>query len=112
MSWFKRRKSIKDQLLSLLSIAKLLGLNQRDIDNAAWYIDYQDYELCFDILITQMHEYNIEIGNDVYLLISDIAAKMKLPIEEYSFMQELVRNEHQIPKPVKDELGEIIGSFK
>jgi len=92
IKWFKKKKSLKDQVLSLLSIAKILGLNQRDIDNAAEYIDYREYELCFNILITQMHEYNIEIDNEVYLLISDIAAKMKLPAEEYSFMQELVRD--------------------
>jgi len=106
------RKSLKDQVLSLLSIAKILGLNQRDINKAAEYIAYREYELCFNILITQMHEYNIEIDNDLYLLISDIAAKMKLTVEEYSFMKELVRNEHQIPKAVKDELGKIIKSLK
>lgn len=100
IKWFKKKKSLKDQVLSLLGIAEILGLNQRNLDNAAWYIDYQEYELCFDILITQMHEYNIEIDKDVYSLISDIAEKMKLPVEKYSFMQELVRDNPEKSAPM------------
>jgi ankyrin repeat protein len=94
-NWFKKKKSLKDQVLSLLRIAEILGLNQRNLDNSKEYLEYNEYGLCFDILITQMHEYNIEIDNEVYLLISDIAAKMRLPAEEYSFMQELVRDNPQ-----------------
>ena len=100
ISWFKKRKSIKDQLLYLLKVAELSGLNKVDINNSKEYLQYNEYGVCFDILITQMHEHNIEIDDNVYLLITDTANRMKLPVEEYSFMKELVRSGDQISKPV------------
>jgi hypothetical protein len=95
ISWFKKRKSIKDQLLYLSKVAKIFGLNEVDINSAKEYLQYNEYGVCFDILITQMHEQSIEIDNDIYTVICDVAKRMKIPFEGYSFMKELVRDSPQ-----------------
>jgi hypothetical protein len=112
ISWFKKRRSIKDQLLYLIKVAELFGLNEVDVNNSKEYLQYNEYGVCFDLLIAKIHEHNIEIDDDVYLLISDTANRMKLPVEEYGFMKELVRSGDQIPKPIKDKLTKIIVSLK
>ncbi|SDE74094.1 hypothetical protein SAMN05216464_10914 [Mucilaginibacter pineti] len=105
-------KKLKSRILSLIEIARLLKLNDRDINVSLEYMEYNEQGLAFDQIITQMHEYDIEIGNDVYALIQDIADMMQLPAKDYYFMRELIRSENEIPKPVMDEIGKIIASLK
>ena len=104
-------KTLKETLLKLIEIARILGLNEKDLKNAKDYLEHNEFGLCFDTLITQMYEYDIEIDNNSYELISKIGKKMNLEVDNYSFMKELIRNSNSIPKPVKDELAQIIASL-
>lgn len=104
-------KKLKNALLGLIEIAQILGLNETDLNNAKDYLVYNELWLCFDTIITQMYEYNIEIDNEFYELISEIGKKMNLQCESYFFMKELIRDEDNFPKPVKDELTKIIADF-
>ena len=89
MGWFM--SELKKQLQSLLDAAELSGLSDQDIIIAKEFLEYNEAGLCFDHIITQLYEYDIEINRDTYLLIGDIGSKFKLPIESYSFVKELVK---------------------
>lgn len=105
-------KTLKETLLKLIAAAKILGLNEDDLKNAKDYLIYNEFGLCFDIIITQMYEYDIEIDTNFYELVFKIGERMNLEKESYSFMKELIRDKDSIPKPVKDELAQIIASLK
>lgn len=84
-------KTLNDNLLRLIEIAKFLGLNENDLRHANDFLDHNEFGLCFDTLITQMYEYDLEIDNEIYDLISKIGKSMNLEIGSYSFMKELIR---------------------
>lgn len=98
-------------LLGLIEIARILGLNENDLKNAKDYLAHNEFELCFDTIITQMYEYDIEIDSEFFESISKIGQNMNLEQDNYSFMKELIRDKSNIPKPVKDELAKIIANF-
>ncbi|MFC0182994.1 hypothetical protein SAMN04515674_1303 [Pseudarcicella hirudinis] len=104
-------KTLVNALLRLIEIAKILGLDDRDLENAKEFLMHNEFGLCFDTIITQMYEYDIEIDNDFYESISKIGERMNLKQESYSFMKELIRDESNVPKPVKDELARIIAGL-
>lgn len=82
----------KGQLLAeLIDRAKLLGLGNQDLISAKEYLEYNEYGLCFDLIITQLYEFNIEIDKAFYSIISEIAKELDLSEESYSFMEELIR---------------------
>lgn len=99
-------------LLKLIEIAKTLGLSEFDVNNATEYLINKEYLLSYDTIITQMYEFDLEISNEVYLLISQIGKKMNLADTDYLFMNELIRNDSNIPKPVKEEISKIIETLK
>lgn len=101
-------KTLVNALLGLIEIARILGLDNRDLKYAEDFLNHNEFGLCFDTIVTQMYEYDIEIDNEFYQLISKIGERMNLRQESYSFMKELIRDESNIPKPVKDELMRII----
>lgn len=98
-------------LLHLIDGAKILGLSNSDIQVAKDFLTFNELGLCFDTIITQMYEYDIEITIEYYDLISKVGKSMKIPSEEYSFMQELIRSDSIIPKPIKEGLSVIIDSL-
>ncbi len=104
-------KTLVNVLLRLIEIARILGLDNRDLKNAEDFLMHNEFGLCFDTIITQMYEYDIEIDNELYESISKIGERMNLEQESYSFMKELIRDESSIPKPVKDELARIIAGL-
>ena len=105
-------KTIKNSLFALIEGARILGLGEEDLTNAKEFLENHEFGLCFDTVITQMYEHDIEITNEFYEMISKIANKMNLPSESYSFMRELIRSENSIPKPVKDGLARIISGLE
>lgn len=105
-------KSLKYLLKVLLNCASALGLKDKDVNNARDLLDHEEFELCLDMVITQMYEYDIEINADFYKLIDEIGFKMNIPEEKYSFMKELIRDENNIPKPVKEEIAKLINSLR
>lgn len=57
-----------------------------------------------------MYECELEINNEIYLLISQIGKT--IADSEYLFMSELIKNDSNIPKPVKDEIAKIIATIE
>jgi hypothetical protein len=105
-------ETLTNALSRIIEIAKVLGLNEDDLKSAKDFLDHNEFGLCFDTIVTQVYEFDIEIDIAFYEAISKIGNKMNLPIESYSFMIELIRNKNKIPKPVKDELLRIIESLE
>lgn len=89
---------MKKKLAALIEEAKILGLPQRDLDNANDFLINHEYGLCYDTVITQLYEYDIEIENKIYSLISKIAKDLCLSEDDYLFMKELIRAETEISK--------------
>jgi hypothetical protein len=104
-------KKLFNTFLRLIEIARILGLNERDLKNAEDFLKHNEFGLCFDTIITQLYEYDIEIDNEFYKSISKIGESMNLKHESFSFMKELIRDESNIPKPVKEELAKIIAGL-
>ncbi|WP_408022230.1 MafI family immunity protein [Sphingobacterium sp.] len=76
-------------MLRLIEIARILGLNNRDLKNAEDFLTHNEFGLCFDTIVTQVYEYDIEIDSELYESISKIGERMNLKLESYSFMKEL-----------------------
>ncbi|MGQ7857466.1 MafI family immunity protein [Pedobacter sp. WC2501] len=104
-------KKLIQVLLNLIDFARIFGLNEDDLKNAKDYLRYQEFGLCFDTIITQMYEYDIEIENDFYTLISKIGDKMKLENENYSFMKELIVNKSILTQAEQEQLAKIISGL-
>lgn len=103
---------MKTLLLAFLDSAKTLGLSDNNLKIAKEFLDHHEFGLCFDTIITQMYEYDIGIDGEFNELIEKIVVRLKLPIEKYSFMRELIRGDFEIPGAVKLKLSRIIDSLK
>lgn len=84
-------ETLKNTLVTLLDHAKTLGLQVEDSKNSKEFLDHGEFGLCFDTVITQLYEYDIEIDNEFYELVARIGNKMNLPVENYSFIKKLIK---------------------
>lgn len=101
-------KNLIKALENFLEIAKILGLDNNDFKTANNYLSNKEFGLCFDTIITQMFECDIEIDNDIYNSIMKIGDMMNLDQTSYSFMKELIRTKSSIPSTVKDEITKVL----
>lgn len=104
--------NMKKNLKELIECSSILGLDKKDCQNALEYLEYNEYGLSFDTIITQLFEYDIEISIEFYSLIEKIANLMELPEESYNFMKGLIRQEKKIPDLVTSKIAEILNSLK
>lgn len=95
-------------LSSIIDCAKELGLPDADVVHATDFLRNNEQGLCFDQIVTQLYEYDIELNTDFYSLVEKAAQKLSLPVEEYSNLKELIREENIIPKPVKIQIATIL----
>ena len=103
--------TIEFNLSQLIKSAEILGLSNVDIKIAQEYLEYNELGLCFDTIVTQLYEYDIEIDNQFFLMVSKIANMMNLSQSHYDFMKDLIRDNSLIPKLVKEQIAEIIKSL-
>jgi len=85
--------SAKKNLRLLINLAKEAGLNEQDIHHAEEFIKYDEFGLSFDMLITQMYEYDVAINSRMYELIVSIGSQLKLSSDEYDCMKTLIRGD-------------------
>ncbi|CAA7193826.1 MafI family immunity protein [Chryseobacterium potabilaquae] len=105
-------KTLTNTLLRLIEIASIIGLNDNDVKNAKDYLMHNEFGLCYDTIITQIYEYDIEIDIKFYQFITKIGNLLNLTHENYFFMKELISDENNIPKSIKSELAKIIASLE
>ncbi|TWF39718.1 hypothetical protein FHW36_105157 [Chitinophaga polysaccharea] len=99
---------IEKLTLALIDAAGALGLSKVDLDNATILSNSHEYGLAFDTIVTQLYEYDTDIDIEFYNLVVDVAQKMRIPENTYSFIRELIRDKNVVPKSVKDKLAEIL----
>jgi len=80
------------EIISLqINTAKALGARPEDIEIAQEYLREGEYGLAWDQLVSQMYEYQINIDQDYYDLVAEIAQKMRIGENEYSFLREVIK---------------------
>jgi hypothetical protein len=83
---------LKSQLKIFLDRAIVLGLSEVDSKFAEELLVVGgEYAFCFDIIITQLYEYNIQIDADFYKSAVAIANEMKISSAEYDYIKELIK---------------------
>lgn len=83
---------MKKRLEALIKIAKTLGLPQSDLDTATEFLFHREYGLCFDTIVTQMYENNINIDVNTYNAIFEVAMALEIPTDDYVCMKDLIIN--------------------
>jgi hypothetical protein len=81
----------KQLLLHLLEKAKILGANENDMKDVAEMLNFGDFHLCLDTIVSQMYEHNLAIDEDFYQQVVVITAKLSLNIEKYDYIKHLVK---------------------
>ncbi|OGX83912.1 MafI family immunity protein [Hymenobacter glacialis] len=75
----------------LLVEAERLGLPSRDTTIAQEYLDYAEWGLAFEHIVTQIFEYAISLTASFYEQVEVCAESMKMPPEAYSILLLLVK---------------------
>jgi len=84
-------KPDKKTLNHLIEKAAELGLSEQDIKHAKEFLEYDEYFLCFDQIVTQMYEYDVLIDHSFYDSVESIAKNWKLDEKEYSYLKQNLR---------------------
>ncbi len=106
--FFNKKEKILGELLDKFSSF----ISDDDIVNCNEFLVNNEYLLCYDTLVTQIYEYDREITNEDYEYFENVARKLKIDINEYQILKELIRDKDIIPKTVKDNIRKIIENVK
>lgn len=80
---------ILQQLEALIIKAQKLGLPKTYIENALIEIEYNEFELSFELVVEQMYEYDLKIDDEFYELAMAICDTLKIDKQKYHFLNEL-----------------------
>jgi len=78
--------------LKLIEAAEILGLRKEDLNTARELSDHGEYGLALDTIVTQLYEFDLEIDQGFYDLVQNMAKRMQISEEEYSFMTSKIRS--------------------
>ena len=106
--FFNKRKKVLRNLLKRFSTL----ISENDLNNCEELLANNEYLLCYDTLITQIYEYDKEITVEEYDIIESASRELKFETSEYTILKELIRSETDIPKTVKNSIGQIIDDVK
>ena len=90
-------KKIKKLLQTLIDQSETKGLSSSDVNAAKEYLQHHEFGLSLDTIVTQMYEYNVQIDQEFYLQIEQIANMMNIPESEYSYIKKLIGDALQRP---------------
>lgn len=79
--------SITQLTLKLIEAAETLGLREKDLNTARELSAHGEYGLALDTIVTQLFEFDLEIDQQFYDLVQNMAKRMQISEEEYSFMK-------------------------
>lgn len=92
---------MKKKIKALIASAKMLGLPDIDLDYASDFLANNEYGICYQTIVTQLYENDVEIDSYIYVIISKIGKELCLPLSDYSFMEDLIREETEVSKRAK-----------
>jgi len=84
-------KNIVKNLIKFIDHAKCFGIPNEDLEKAEDFLKNNEFGLCFDIIATQLYEFDIEINKEVYLTADQIGKSLGLEPETYSYIEELIK---------------------
>lgn len=71
----------------LIEAAETLGLREEDLNTARELSDHGEYGLALDTIATQLYEFDLEIDQEFYDLVQNMAKRMRISEEEYCFIK-------------------------
>ena len=84
-------KNIVKNLIKFIDHAKSFGLLNRDLENAEDFLENNEFGLCFDTIVTQLYEFDVEINEEFCLIADQIGKSLGLEPETYSYIKELIK---------------------
>nr|WP_256484398.1 MafI family immunity protein [Mucilaginibacter flavidus] len=67
-----------------------MGLPATDVATAQEYLEYNEYRLCLDHIVTQLHECETPIDNEFYHEVEKVAALMSVHEKEHDYIKDLI----------------------
>lgn len=92
----------------LIAIAQESGMSETDLKNAKEFLEYNEWGLCFDTLITQLYEYDLPINVNTYSYITFLAQRLKLQPGCYEFVKACTKPGHTLSPAVDKKLSAYI----
>ncbi|PJJ80279.1 MafI family immunity protein [Mucilaginibacter auburnensis] len=74
----------------MIERSKVFGSSEVYVKQACEFLDHREHGLCFDTVVMQLYESDLAISDDYYNLIGEIANKMDVEMQYYSFMESLI----------------------
>lgn len=71
--------------------AKVFGLPENDLANAQEMFEQNEFEGCFDVVATQLYEWDISIDLEFFELSNEITTILGIGHDQYSFLTKLIR---------------------
>lgn len=84
-------RNLKRRIGALIERARILGLSDTDVKNAAEALDYFELEVAFDTVVTQLYEYEIKVDLEFLRQVDEICDEMGIGKDKYSFLIELLQ---------------------
>ena len=84
---------MKKKLEELLIQARHFGLNERDCNSAYELLSNREFGECFDVVVTQVYEYDLIINNHFYTLVAQIGNELKISQSNFTFLKELIKDQ-------------------
>ena len=80
---------MEKKLQTLIDRAKLLNLDNVDVNIAQEFLENREYGLCLDTIVVQLYEYEINIDLDTLRLIEYLIERMSIPKQKYSYIKDI-----------------------
>ena len=80
-----------NNLVKFIDHARSFGILNEDSKNAEDFLKNDEFVLCFDTIITQLYEFDVEINEEFYLIADQIGRSLGLEPETYSYIKELIK---------------------
>lgn len=69
---------------------RIKGLSEEDRENVIEYVEYNEFGVAYELLCTQLYEFDIKISIEDYELIKQIGKRMKLEPSEWTYLKEII----------------------
>jgi len=85
------KKSIRKELNELAKMLDSTRLKKEDITAIKEFTYHGEEGLAVDQAITQLYEFDVQITQDIYNKIADIARRLKVKDKEYERLKQLIK---------------------
>lgn len=108
MIFNRKKKRLKD----LVERASSIGLRAEDRNAMDDFIANHEFGLALDTLVTQLHEYDVEVPLDFYEEVEKLCILYGLQETDYTYLYQVVRDRGKILDPVQEKIYDILKVLK